>query len=75
MIHVVSGWVAVGGHPGAELALCGAAPQGCCSHQGTAWSWGGGGWGEGFPPCWGEHRDVGSDFPTCSWDCLLFCRI
>lgn len=50
MIHVVSGWVAVGGHPGAELAPCGAALQGCCSHQGTAWSWGGGGGVRGSPP-------------------------
>ena len=43
-IHVVSGWVAVGGYPGAELAPRGVAPQGRCSHQcrglpGLGWGW------------------------------------
>lgn len=67
MIHVVSGWAAVGGHPGPELASRGVAPWGLPGLWGVLV--------KGSPLGWDEHWELGSGFPTCSWDCLLLHRI
>lgn len=70
VIHVVSGWAAMGGHPGAGLAPHSMTPWGGCSHQPCGLSGLRGGVLRGSQ-CRDEHKDLGSAFPTCSSDCLL----